>query len=85
MWGMGKKTNEMFTKEEIQTAKQVRKEIIEQDNSTLKAVYMAGEVVMHDEMCIDLRRIFELGNPITESDKNIWINKAREIVAKIIN
>lgn len=40
----------VFTPEEIKAAKQVRDEIINGDISEFKSIYMAGEIVMWDEM-----------------------------------
>lgn len=40
----------MFTQEEIETAKRMRATIIKENVEELKAVYMAGEIVMWDEM-----------------------------------
>lgn len=40
----------MFTEEEIKTAKITRGQIIRNDIKTLKAIYMAGEICMWDEM-----------------------------------
>ena len=39
-----------FTKEEIEIAKQVRQQIIDDNISELKSVYMAGEICMWDEL-----------------------------------
>ena len=39
----------MFTKEEVKAAKATRDAIIEENISELKAIYMAGEIVMWDE------------------------------------
>lgn len=38
-----------FTKEEIKTAKAVRKDLIASKQNTLKGIYMAGEICMWDE------------------------------------
>jgi hypothetical protein len=40
----------MFTEEEVQEAKKMRDYIIEKGNDSAKAIYMAGEIVMWDEM-----------------------------------
>ena len=39
-----------FTKEEIKTAKEVKDTIIREDVEELKAIYMAGEICMWDEI-----------------------------------
>lgn len=39
-----------FTEEEVTTAKATRNEIIQQDILELKAIYIAGEICMWDEM-----------------------------------
>lgn len=40
----------MFTQEEIKTAEETRKVIIEENIDELKAIYMAGEINMWNEM-----------------------------------
>jgi hypothetical protein len=48
--GFKPENNKMFTKEEIKTAQQTRKVIIEENIDELKAIYMAGEINMWNEM-----------------------------------
>jgi hypothetical protein len=43
-------SNSVFTEEEVKTAKATRAEIIRDDIEVLKAIYMAGEIYMWDEM-----------------------------------
>ena len=39
-----------FTKEEIETANQVRLEVLQGQIPELKGTYMAGEICMHEEL-----------------------------------
>lgn len=47
---MLKKSNNMFTPEEVKAAKQTRDAIIKEGTPEMKALYMAGEIVMWDQL-----------------------------------
>ena len=68
--------NNQFTEEEIKTAKEARRVIIEEDVPEIKSVYMAGEIVMWGEMKDEAMKfaewILKNATPETRQGQDGW-------------